>query len=139
MSADISDMLARLKLLPPRLRIAHLSALLRYERERDAVVFAHMNGFLSLPPRAKRVAGRVDASRRQASGWGEFLQTATPHPGLRFAPAFPPHRFAGGGIGERATKSDCPRFERVFSLRVSELTALLCALSVVTARGGRAG
>src|SRR5579864_1209609 len=105
MSADVSDLLARLKPLPLRLRIAHLSALLRYERERDAVVFAHMNGFLSLPPRAKRVAGRVDASRRQASGWGEFLQIATPHPGLRFAPAFPPRRFAGGGIGGRATKS----------------------------------
>ena len=33
MSAGISDMLARLKPLPPRLRIAHLAALLRCEAD----------------------------------------------------------------------------------------------------------
>jgi hypothetical protein len=31
-----------------------------------------------------------------------------PHPGLRFASAFPPHRFAGGGIRGSAFKCDSP-------------------------------
>jgi hypothetical protein len=31
-----------------------------------------------------------------------------PHPGLCFASAFPPHRFAGGGIRGSAFKCDSP-------------------------------
>ena len=31
-------------------------------------------------------------------GVGGVSTTTAPHPGLRFASAFPPHRFAGGGI-----------------------------------------
>jgi hypothetical protein len=48
------------------------------------------------------VAGRV--GRRP--GWGEFPRNVTPHPGLCFASAFPPHRFAGGGIRECAAICD---------------------------------
>jgi hypothetical protein len=33
---------------------------------------------------------------KRASGWG--WKKAAPHPGLGSASAFPPHRFAGGGI-----------------------------------------
>jgi hypothetical protein len=71
------------------------------------IAFVHASAFSSLPPRAQRVVGRVDARRRQASGWGEFPQGSSPHPGLCFASAFPPHRFAGGGTKEYATKFDC--------------------------------
>jgi hypothetical protein len=135
MSAEADPMLSRLKRLPARLRIAHVAALLRHER--NAVALAHMGGFLSLPPRAKRAVGRVDASRRQASGWGEFSQNAAPHPGLSSASAFPPRRSAGGGVGECATEYGRPAPRQVFSQRTAELSALLRALLAVATRDGR--
>ena len=49
------------------------------------------------------LAGRVDASdlgdaKRRPESVGVGVKKKAPHPGLRFAPAFPPRRFAGGGI-----------------------------------------
>jgi hypothetical protein len=40
--------------------------------------------------------GRFDA-RETSVGVGGVSTTKGPHPGLRFASAFPPHRFAGEG------------------------------------------
>ena len=37
-------------------------------------------------------------------GGGYFRETA-PHPGLSFASAFPPHRYAGGGIRPRRVEA----------------------------------
>jgi hypothetical protein len=65
-------------------------------------------GSSSLPPRAKRVVGRVDASNASVGVGGVSSHrpwSATPHPGLRFASAFPPHRFAGGGIRKEAHRA----------------------------------
>src|SRR5689334_18398324 len=53
---------------------------------------------LSLPPRS---GGEGRPERSEGRGGGSLIassQRRYPHPGLRFASAFPPHRFAGGGI-----------------------------------------
>ena len=54
------------------------------------------------PRERERVVGRVDASEASV-GVGGARKTA-PHPGLRFASAFPPHRFAGGRIKNEADR-----------------------------------
>jgi hypothetical protein len=62
-----------------------------------------------IPPPAKRWGGvGSDEAQRNASRGGGLLSDSicclTPHPGLRFTSAFPPHRsltLAGGGIRER--------------------------------------
>jgi hypothetical protein len=139
MSAAADPMLSRLKRLPARLRIAHLAALLRYERranERECRR-SYPSPREAVGSEASKLALEVDASRRQASGWGEFSQNAAPHPGLSSASAFPPHRFAGGGIGECAVEYGRPTLKQVFSQRAAELTALLRALSVAPTRDGR--
>ena len=56
------------------------------ERENDA------SAPLSFPSPLRGGSARV----KRAPGWGTHVSTA-PHPDLRFASVFPPHRFAGEG------------------------------------------
>jgi hypothetical protein len=90
MTAGVDFMLARMRPLPARLRIAHLAALLRWERA------------LSCPSPAER-AGRVAAAEQRSGGGagvGENFQllrlvTADPHPDARFARVDPPRKGEG--------------------------------------------
>ena len=83
MSGTADSKLARLKRLPPRLRVAHLMALSRYGREIDAG-----ERFLSYPSPAERLGMVAGAQRRSgggAIGSGRIqllgLVPADPHPG----------------------------------------------------------
>ena len=76
MSSDISDMLARLKPLPLRLRIAHLSALLRCGRVtvRDGLLFY---------PSPRGAVGREGRSVAEARVGGTSALPRSPHPDAR--------------------------------------------------------
>jgi hypothetical protein len=78
MSSEADPMLSRLKILPLRLRIVHLAALLR--RERQAIVGARSYPF------PREAAGREGRSEAEARVGGPFLAAPTlPLSGRRFA------------------------------------------------------
>ncbi len=66
-------MLARLNRLPPRLRIAHLAALIRHERQ----AIARAQSYPS-PRERERVAGREGRSEAEARVGGLFPAPLTP-------------------------------------------------------------
>ena len=81
-------MLVRLKLLPPRLRLAHLAALLRNGR---VIV---RNGCLSYPsPRA--AVGREGRRAAEARVGGLPKSPGSPHPDARFTRVDPPRKGEG--------------------------------------------
>lgn len=91
MSVAAEAMLARLKRLPPRLRIAHLAALLRHERRCS----------YPSPRERERVVGREDANEMSVRVGGASAFPNGPHPGSRSL-ADPPRRGEGSRSGGRA-------------------------------------
>jgi len=87
MRATTCSMLERLRPLPPRLRIAHLAALLRHERATRAA------SFLSLP-----LAGREGRSVAEARVGGVSASPGHPHPGS-LSLADPPRKGEGSKDG----------------------------------------
>ena len=67
MSSEADPMLSRLKILPLRLRVAHLAALLR--RERQAIAGARSY------PSPCEAAGREGRSKAEARVGGYFAET----------------------------------------------------------------
>ena len=90
MRATTCSMLERLRPLPPRLRIAHLAALLRWERAARAA------SFLSLP--LKGLAGREGRSVAEARVEGVSASPGHPHPGS-LSLADPPRKGEGSKDG----------------------------------------
>lgn len=83
MKTGADAMLARLRPLPVRLRIAHLAALVRWERARNA-------GSYLFPAEC---VGREDVAKRRSGGGDDVIEKiqllrlvpADPHPSARFA------------------------------------------------------
>ena len=84
MSGDADFRFVRLKRLPARLRVAHLAALLRWEREKNALSYPS-------PHERQRVAGRVAVAKRR-SGGGANISEKVGLPRLASMDPRPAHR-----------------------------------------------
>jgi hypothetical protein len=97
-------MLGRLKRLPPRLRIAHLVALLRHERRATAPALSSRE--------RERVVGREGRSEAEARVGGVSTLHDDPHPD-RLTPVDPSRKGEGSSTGfVAAIESDRQKPER---------------------------
>jgi hypothetical protein len=97
MNASVDPMLLRLKRLPVRLRIAHLAALLRHERQ--AIV---CNLSYPSPRERERVVGREGRSEAEARVGGLFPAPPTPML-ISFASTLPTATRGEGSSADLAT------------------------------------